>query len=448
MFKRTLIVVWLVGLAFALRVSAQTSRPVITPQNVGQIKQLARLPDLTRLNGLEFAWSPDGSRLAVAGEYGVQMYNFTPAGIQRGLFLDAPDSVRTTAFTSDGKLIAGSAGVSGAIWMWNAQTGDLAATLDGKTVEVEHIAFSPDGRYFASSAFEGSVKIWGVPTKSGGWQPFAPTNAYKVQARATFDTKAYILNIAFSPDSKTLLVLTNGKPGAVTAWDIASGKGTWLFPTHRGWIGLAVASDSSLIAYGGFDVRLWDASVQIERKVFGRGSAQLVNALSFSPDHRLLAAGYNDGWVRVWEVERGTELIAFAHSDIVWGVAFNPDGTMLAVRAWNDGVHIYGLGEPIPILSKPTAMPAPPATATLQPALVVGQPAVIHTTKGDTLNVRSNPGRKASLVAKLPNGTQVMIIDGPQEADGFTWWEIRTSDGIEGWAVEHAEDEQTLFPAR
>lgn len=72
--------------------------------------------------------------------------------------------------------------------------------------------------------------------------------------------------------------------------------------------------------------------------------------------------------------------------------------------------------------------------------------ATVNTTEGDNLNVRSAAGTEFAIRAKLKRGTIVTLMEGPVDADGFTWWLIRTADGTEGWAVDSADNEQTLVP--
>ena len=91
------------------------------------------------------------------------------------------------------------------------------------------------------------------------------------------------------------------------------------------------------------------------------------------------------------------------------------------------------------------------AVSTLAPTgrgiLTVNSVAIISTTEGDRLNMRSDPSVSASIVARLENGTQVVLLDGPIAGDGFTWWQVRINTGLTGWVVESADNVRTLIPA-
>jgi hypothetical protein len=84
------------------------------------------------------------------------------------------------------------------------------------------------------------------------------------------------------------------------------------------------------------------------------------------------------------------------------------------------------------------------------PTFRSGDLARVHTTEGDTLNVRAAPG--GNVLIALVNGSRVTITGGPRLYDGLRWWRIQTPDGLSGWAVEAVTDERgerlrTLIPA-
>lgn len=71
--------------------------------------------------------------------------------------------------------------------------------------------------------------------------------------------------------------------------------------------------------------------------------------------------------------------------------------------------------------------PTPPPSA----KFVVGD--TFRTTA--TLNMRSGASTGNGIVATLPSGTTGTILGGPRTGSGYTWWQIRTSQGT-GWAVQ------------
>ena len=65
------------------------------------------------------------------------------------------------------------------------------------------------------------------------------------------------------------------------------------------------------------------------------------------------------------------------------------------------------------------------------------------TQAGAGLNLRLEPSRNAGVIQKLEPDEYVTIVDGPFQAEGFTWWKLRyelsNGDSLEGWAVGQPE---------
>ncbi len=52
------------------------------------------------------------------------------------------------------------------------------------------------------------------------------------------------------------------------------------------------------------------------------------------------------------------------------------------------------------------------------------------------LNVRATPSTSGTLTTTEANGSRGIIIDGPQYANGYTWWRVQWDNDYTGWSVE------------
>jgi hypothetical protein len=100
------------------------------------------------------------------------------------------------------------------------------------------------------------------------------------------------------------------------------------------------------------------------------------------------------------------------------------------------------------ILPPPTSTPRPSATVALatpvpspSPAPVAGnieegQSVRVTGTGTEGIRFRSGPGMDYITLSILPDGTELVVLEGPEEADGFIWWRLETDDGTAGWAAD------------
>jgi hypothetical protein len=81
------------------------------------------------------------------------------------------------------------------------------------------------------------------------------------------------------------------------------------------------------------------------------------------------------------------------------------------------------------------------ATATSQSPrpVVAAPPAAAAGSSGEARALREQPTMRAPVVATIPNGTQVEVLDGAELADGYAWLRVRTSDGRVGWVASAAQ---------
>lgn len=83
----------------------------------------------------------------------------------------------------------------------------------------------------------------------------------------------------------------------------------------------------------------------------------------------------------------------------------------------------------VALISLPLTLLAP----TVAVAASDGGKAVVITTEGDTLTVRSGPGQRFPAIGALAQGTIVAVLAGPQAGDdGITWMQVQ-GGGLTGW---------------
>ena len=233
------------------------------------------------------AYSPDGTRLAVASVFGFGIRLYDTATYQEVALLTGHTAqVYSVAFSPDGRTIASaSASASGdhTILLWDVRTGEHKQTLRGHTAQVESVAFSPDGRTLASASYgyEGEVRLWD-----------AHTGEHKQTLRGH---TAQVESVAFSPDGRTLA--SASWDNTILLWDIADSpvdtsvplgfaveKWSWLEPvtidliTNREYGTGIIGATIRDVASDDGEVLLWRYSAG-EEELIARIPAELVNAV-------------------------------------------------------------------------------------------------------------------------------------------------------------------------
>jgi WD40 repeat protein len=241
------------------------------------------------------------------------------------------DEVNSVAFSPDGKRLA-TAGDDGTVRVWDPATHrPVGSPLLGHTDGVNSVAFSPDGATLASGQSNKDVVLWSVARR---------------RAVATFKGhRGSVVDVAFSPDGATLA--SASVDGSVRLWDVIKrrAKGS-PFRDHRGPIyALAFSPDGSTLAAAGKDgsIRLSDVQGHNVGRLLSRPSSE-IHAVAFSPDGKTLASGDQGGAVRLWNIERRRTFpapIARAATGKIDTVQFAPDGNTLAFAGAGQDVHLW-----------------------------------------------------------------------------------------------------------
>ncbi len=94
---------------------------------------------------------------------------------------------------------------------------------------------------------------------------------------------------------------------------------------------------------------------------------------------------------------------------------------------------------PLENANTPTPTIDLPIQGTVPPTAIIGigpgATIVVQGTQGTGINVREQPTIYGKVVASAKEGEELLVMEGPHEADGHVWWKVKTADGKEGWAA-------------
>jgi WD40 repeat protein len=168
------------------------------------------------------AFSPDGRRLAVAqGDSGTLMFCDGQTCLETKRLVEGDprpeireltggklvNQVRALAFSPDGKWFA-SAGKDTAVYLWETATGQEVLRLPGHEAEVTRVAFCPDGKTVFSHGQDGQGYLWSLKPKPAAG-PSAALNELWTDLAEANAGKAYRAVWALSEDAAAVDFLRN-----------------------------------------------------------------------------------------------------------------------------------------------------------------------------------------------------------------------------------------------
>ncbi len=219
----------------------------ISIEKIESGKEIRRWSTGVTNNFLRF--SPDGSRLAALelDASGVQIWDVASTNLVATLV--APDKLTAFAWNRDGSLIAAGR-QDGGITIWESQSGQVRARLEGHESPVTALAFSRHGDLLATASWDNTLRLWDTE------------KARQLILYRTQDTYVH-----FSEDDQLLAHTIAGD--VVKLLEVAHPAGY--------------------------------------RRMGGGPSAPNSWSVEFSPDGRLLVAGTVSG-LRLWDARAGTEI--------------------------------------------------------------------------------------------------------------------------------------------
>jgi WD40 repeat protein len=112
--------------------------------------------------------------------------------------------VSALAYSPDGGLLAALVAYETCVRIWDARTHEPLPTFAGHSASIRSVAFSPDGRMMATAAGDGTAAVWSVATR---------------RELRRLDGRADLLShVAFWPDGLTLV--GTGNDDDIWFWDL------------------------------------------------------------------------------------------------------------------------------------------------------------------------------------------------------------------------------------
>ena len=379
----------------------------------GNAATLAVKVDNTALEGRDLSGA-----VVKAGDFvyaSLKETNFTRANLNNCAFPIAFGAVFSVAYSPDGKYFA-TGDANDEVILWRVDDHQPLFCLKGHTGWVRSVIFSPDGRKLISGSYDNTIKIWDITT--GKCLKTCKGHTSRIQ------------EITISPDGKT--IASGSTDQSVKLWNTETGECFKTLQEHTSSVrGVAISSDNKTLASVSYDknLKLWDIATGKCLKTL-TGHTHKVRTVIFSPDGNIVASGSYDHTVKLWNVKTGECLkTLLCHTDWVRCLAFNSDGKILATVSYDKTAKLWDVtsGECLKVLEGHTNWIRAVAFSTDDKTLI---------TAGDDQTIRQWDVLSGECIASsqgCPSGISSVVISpdnttlvNSSEDQTLKLWDIKT----------------------
>jgi len=255
----------------------------------------------------DLAWSPYGTRLALAGDTVIIIDPKTGEQIAE---LDEHQSIASVDWNDNGSQLVSAGGSDDTVRVWDMNTGQAVSVIPLDFTK--DAQFSPDGKilaiadrdkiYIVDASTQQNLEI--IEGASGtvevAWSPVAMSPNGSQLAYGTADGQTHIVTVDLGKNPPSL-------------WSVA-------------W-----SSDGTSVAFGfdGGTVQLYDGDthlISMARQL----SRERISSLAWKPSELLLAAGALDGQILLWNPITDEVVHLYDGDNAVYALSWSSDGRYLA----------------------------------------------------------------------------------------------------------------------
>jgi WD40 repeat protein len=312
-----------------------------------------------------FTLSADGTRLVVMDDFirvldaanGHLLYNIVPPA----------NRVEYMGFSPDGSRLA-IAGRDRKVTILDAATGVILFQLAGHDQFVFRFAFSPDGKRLVSADQDGIIKVWSlepsrevltIPLEGPGGFALSPdgmrlasifSNSLSLfvlkDGNTVFQSKLPVCNLtAISIHPYGTEIATGGTDQKIRLWNLADGNiRDEIAVTDPKILAIAYSPDGTSLAVAGLNgiVTIYDHDSKQAIRRWNAGFGQ-ISSLSFNSDGSRLGAGTLDANnAKIFDSNTGKETLTLSgHTNNPVSIAFNTDGTRIVTGGRDSTARLW-----------------------------------------------------------------------------------------------------------
>jgi WD40 repeat protein/tRNA A-37 threonylcarbamoyl transferase component Bud32 len=297
--------------------------------------------DTDRTYVISMAFTPDAQTLALGNfmKGSVELFDLAN-GKKTGELPGQTGRLRALAVSPDGQWLAAS-GYDQTIHLWDLASRSETRQLRGHRSVVNALTFSPDSQQLASGGFDGTVRFWSVAPPA---PPSPITNVFGP--------------FAFAPDGSRMV--TQDQNGNASVWELPAKRRLREWPTPTFQSAVFADQNTLLLASTGVSnappcvrrLRL-DHANELAEEIPLTTMTNICTSIGLSPDGMLVATGYTNGSLVLWQVSNG-RLLRKAENEFAYKtypiqmdtVRFSLDGrTLLGSSFKPSGVRTWTVPE-------------------------------------------------------------------------------------------------------